>query len=553
MEKIWLKNYEPGVPETINPDEYGSLSELIEESLAQHAAKKCFSNFGTTLTYSQIDELSACFAGFLQKQFRLSEGDRVAIMLPNILQYPVATFGVLRAGMTVVNINPLYTARELKNILKNSGARCIVVFANFAHVLEEVLPDTKVEYVIVAKIGDLLGDGKGFIYNFVSKYIKKMVPDWNIPSAYSFKQVAALHNRHLFEPIKIKSDEIAFLQYTGGTTGGAKGVMLTHRNMVANVLQGSAWMQSLLKQNLEDGVITALPLYHIFSLLANCLLFFRVGLENILITNPRDIPGFVKELKRHPFSIMAGVNTLFNALLKNEDFCKLDFSKFKFTLGGGMAVQKAVAERWKQVTGVTLLEAYGLTETSPAVTVNPLNLKAFNGSIGLPISSTEIKIIDDAGNELPLGQSGELCVRGPQVMKGYWKQPEATALVLDESGWLRTGDVATVDEQGFVRIVDRKKDIIIVSGFNVVPNEVEGVIMEMKGVREVAVVGVKSAEEGERVKAYVVRDDPTLTPDDIISYCHKYLTGYKVPKEIEFRNELEKTNVGKILRRSLRE
>ncbi|HRE30975.1 MAG TPA: AMP-binding protein [Candidatus Berkiella sp.] len=554
MEKIWLKSYDSGVPEFINPDQYPSLVALAEESFQKFRDKACYSNMGVTLTYEDIDHKSQAFAGFLQKTCHLAKGERVALMMPNVMQYPVALFGALRAGLTVVNVNPLYTPRELRRVLQDSGAKCIVVLANFAHVLEQALDDSQVEHVVVTELGDLLGCIKGCIVNAVVKHIKKMVPHWHIPHAHSFKDVISHKNKNAFQPVTMTGDDLAFLQYTGGTTGGVKGAMLTHRNMVSNVLQASAWIEPFIEnKKIEGGIITALPLYHIFSLTANCLVFLRAGITNILITNPRDIPGFVKELKRQTFAIMTGVNTLFNALLHNEEFIKLDFSKFIFTLGGGMAVQRAVAEHWKEVTGVALIEAYGLTETCPAVTINPMSLKNYNGSIGLPISSTNIKIVDDNNQELPLGDAGELCVQGPQVMKGYWNQPDKTAEVISSDGWLHTGDVATVDEQGFVRIVDRKKDIIIVSGFNVYPNEVEDVIAGIKGVKEVAIIGVKNDEHGEIVKAFIVSIDPALTAEQVIAYCRKDLTGYKVPREIEFRTELPKTNVGKILRRALRE
>ncbi|MBS0286880.1 MAG: AMP-binding protein [Proteobacteria bacterium] len=552
MEKIWLKNYEPGVPPTIDPNSYASLVQLAKESFEKFADKPCYSNMGKTLTYRQIDTLSQTFADFLVNTCKLVKGDRVAIVLPNVLQYPVVMFGIHRAGMVAVNVNPLYTPRELKEILNDSGAKCVIILENFAHVLQEVLPATIVQHIVVTSLGDLLGCIKGSLVNFVVKYIKKMVPTWTIPDAHHFKAIMSGKPKK-FTDANVTGDDIAYLQYTGGTTGGLKGAILTHRNMVANVLQAYAWVGQFLHQKMEGGIITALPLYHIFSLTANCLVFLKAGIPNILITNPRDIPGFVKELKKNPFCVMTGVNTLFNALLHNEEFCSLDFSKFKFTLGGGMAVQKAVAQRWKEVTGVPLIEAYGLTETCPAVTINPMTLTDYNGSIGLPIPSTEVKICDENGNELPVGETGELCVKGPQVMKGYWNKPEATALVLSPDGWLRTGDVATVDNQGFFRIVDRKKDMIIVSGFNVYPNEVEDVIAQMKEVREVAVIGVKSASHGEIVKAFIVRKDPTLTAEQVIAFCHKELTGYKVPKEVEFRAELPKTNVGKVLRRALRE
>jgi long-chain acyl-CoA synthetase len=552
VEKIWLKNYQEGVPATINPDEYSSLNQLAHESFEKFADKPCYTNMGESLTYAQIEKMSIAFADFLQNKCKLVPGDRVAIVLPNVMQYPVVLFGAHKAGCVVVNVNPLYTPRELKHILNDSGAKCVVILANFAHVLQEVLHETIVQHIVVTEIGDLFGGLKGRLVNFVVKYIKKMVPPWHIPDAHTFNSIVHHHPVN-FKPVEVKGEDIAFLQYTGGTTGGLKGAMLTHRNMVANVLQASAWINPFLHHELHGGIITALPLYHIFSLTANCLVFLRAGIPNILITNPRDIAGFVKELKRQPFCVMTGVNTLFNALLHNDEFCHLDFSNFKFTLGGGMAVQRAVAQRWKEVTGVPLIEAYGLTETCPAVTINPMSLNEYNGSIGLPIPSTDIKICDDDGNEVPIGKSGELCVQGPQVMKGYWNKPDITKEVLSQDGWLKTGDIAKIDENGFVSIVDRKKDIIIVSGFNVYPNEVEDVIAEMKGVREVAVIGVKSELHGEIVKAFIVRKDPSLTPEDVIAHCHKELTGYKVPKEIEFRTELPKTNVGKVLRRALRE
>lgn len=552
VEKIWLKSYEPDVPETIDPDAYSSIVTLAQACFQKYRDKPCYINFGKVLTYAQIEELSTAFAGFLQKKCFMTPGDRVVIMLPNLMQYPVAMFGTLKAGMTVVNVNPLYTPRELSFILKDSGAKCVVVLENFASVLEKVLPQTDVQHVIVTQMGDLLGPIKGRLINFVVKHVKKLVPRWHIPHAYDFKETIKQDNAKIFTPVEIKSEDVAYLQYTGGTTGGPKGAMLTHRNMVANILQACAWIDPFFKQEMQGGIITALPLYHIFSLTANCLTFLKMGLPNILIVNPRDIKGFVKELKRYPFSVMTGVNTLYNALLHNEEFCKMDFSKFKFALAGGMALQQAVADKWQEVTGVTLLEAYGLTEASPAVTINPLTVKKYNGFIGLPVSSTLVKFCDDKGNEVPLGQPGELYVKGPQVMKGYWKQPEKTAEVLVD-GWLKTGDIATMNEAGFIHLVDRKKDIIIVSGFNVYPNEVEDVIASMKGVREVGVIGVPSIEHGEVVKAYIVRSNPHLTAAEVLAFCHKGLTGYKVPKEIEFRDELPKTNVGKVLRRALRE
>ncbi len=553
MDKIWLKSYESGVPHVIDPDCYSSLVEMIEESFTHYSSKPCFVNFGKSLTYEKIDKLSQNFAGWLQQQ-GFVKGDRIAIMLPNLIQYPVSMFGILRAGMTVVNVNPLYTPRELKVILGESQAKCVIVLENFAHVLEQSLPDTSIERVVITQMGDLLGCTKGAFINFMVKHVKKMVPAYHIPKAVCLHKALSKEFGAKYKKEKIVSSDLAFLQYTGGTTGGVKGAMLTHRNLVANMLQLSAWVdKTLFAKESEGGVITALPLYHIFSLTGNCLLFLRKGYSNILITNPRDIPNFVKELKRQPFSVITGVNTLFNALLHNKAFCQLDFSHLRFSLGGGMAVQRAVAEKWQKVTGIVLLEAYGLTETSPGVCFNPPNIKYFSGSIGLPLPSTEIKICDDNNEEVALSNQGELWVKGPQVMKGYWQKPEMTKEVLSEEGWFKTGDIATIDENGFVRIVDRKKDMIIVSGFNVYPNEVEEVISAIRGVKEVAVIGVRSAEHGEIVKAFIVRSDPTLTADDVLKYCHANLTNYKVPRQIEFRDDLPKTNVGKVLRRALRE
>lgn len=552
VDKIWLKSYQEGVRHEIDPDSTPSLMHYMEECFGQHKGKPCYFNMGAGITYDEVDKLSRAFAGYLQKTLKLQKGDRVAIMMPNLLQYPVAMFGILRAGLTVVNVNPLYTVRELTHQLKDSGAKAIVALANFANTVEKSLPQSSVEHVILTEIGDMFPGFKGKLVNFVVKYVKKMVPKYSIPDAIPFNTTIELSNVEHYERPDLSGEDIAYLQYTGGTTGVSKGAVLTHRNMMSNVLQATAWLEPLKKMDLKGGIITALPLYHIFSLTANCLTFLKVGVPNILITNPKDIPGFVKELQRQPFCIFTGVNTLFNALVHNEDFRKMDFSNFRFTLGGGISVQKAVAEKWKQVTGVPLVEAYGLTEACPAVTINPINTTEFNGSIGLPISSTEIKIVDDNNQEVPLGESGELCVRGPQVMRGYWNRPEQTAEVIID-GWLHTGDVAKVDDNGFVYIVDRKKDMIIVSGFNVYPNEVEGVIATIDGVKEVAVIGVECGVEGEKVKAFVVKSDPNLTEEKIIEECHKDLTNYKVPKEIEFRDELPKTNVGKVLRRALRE
>jgi len=552
MEPIWIKSYPAGVPATVNVDEYRSLCDVFDTSVRKFAAQPAFVNMGTAITYARLDQLSGWFAAYLQYVLKLPRGARVALMMPNLLQYPVAMFGALRAGYTVVNCNPLYSPRELEYQLNDSGAEAIVVVENFAHVLAEVIAKTKVKQVITTQLGDLLDFPKRYVVNFVVKYIKRLVPAGRPSGAVSFRHALALGRRQAWKPADIGPDDIAFLQYTGGTTGVPKGAMLTHRNLVANLQQAHAWLKNVLEEGREI-VITPLPLYHIFALTANCLAFFKIGAKNVLITNPRDIPGFVKELGKHRFTVITGVNTLYNALLGNPDFAKLDFSRLRVSLAGGMSVHRSVAERWKQVTGKTLVEAYGLTETSPAVTVNPLDLAEYNSSIGLPIPSTEISIRDDAGNDLPPGQAGELCVRGPQVMKGYWQRPDETAKVLMPDGFLRTGDIAAVDEHGFVRIVDRKKDMIIVSGFKVFPNEIEDVVSLHPGVMEVGAVGLTDAIFGEVVKIVVVRRDPNLDADEIIAHCRKHLTGYKIPRHVEFRQELVKTNIGKILRRALRE
>ena len=552
MEPIWIKSYPAGVPATVNVDEYRSLCDVFDTSVRKFAAQPAFVNMGTAISYARLDQLSGWFAAYLQYVLKLPRGARVALMMPNLLQYPVAMFGALRGGYTVVNCNPLYSPRELEYQLNDSGAEAIVVVENFAHVLAEVVAKTKVKHVITTQLGDLLDFPKRYVVNFVVKYIKRLVPAGRPSGAVSFRHALALGRRQAWKPADIGPDDIAFLQYTGGTTGVPKGAMLTHRNLVANLQQAHAWLKNVLEEGREI-VITPLPLYHIFALTANCLAFFKIGAKNVLITNPRDIPGFVKELGKHRFTVITGVNTLYNALLGNPDFAKLDFSRLRVSLAGGMSVHRSVAERWKQVTGKTLVEAYGLTETSPAVTVNPLDLAEYNSSIGLPIPSTEISIRDDAGNDLPPGQAGELCVRGPQVMKGYWQRPDETAKVLMPDGFLRTGDIAAVDEHGFVRIVDRKKDMIIVSGFKVFPNEIEDVVSLHPGVMEVGAVGLTDAIFGEVVKIVVVRRDPNLDADELIAHCRKHLTGYKIPRYVEFRQELVKTNIGKILRRALRE
>ncbi len=551
-ERPWLAHYPAGVDEQIDVNRYASVPAVLEEAFGRFRDKPAFANFGRRLSYGQIDDLSRHFAGYLTGVLKLGKGDRIAIMMPNVMQYPIALFGALRAGLIVVNTNPLYTARELKHQLVDSGAKAIVVLDNFAATLQQVVAETPVQHVITTGLGDMLGFPKAALINFALKYVKKMVPAFHLPQAVRFRAALARGAAHPLPSVTLTHDDIAFLQYTGGTTGVAKGAMLTHGNMVANMLQADAWISSGTKQG-EEIIITALPLYHIFSLTANGLVFTRLGGLNWLITNPRDMPGFVKELKASGFTAVTGVNTLFNGLLNTPGFEDVDFSRLHMTLGGGMAVQRAVAERWKKVTGCTLAEAYGLTETAPAVCINPLDLKEYNGSIGLPIPSTDVAIWSEEGQVLPMGEVGELMVRGPQVMKGYWQRPEETAKVLGSDGWLHTGDIAKMDENGYFYIVDRKKDMILVSGFNVYPNEVEDVVMEHPGVLEVAAVGIPDEHSGEVVKLFVVRKDPNLSAEDLKQFCHDRLTGYKRPKLIEFRDDLPKSNVGKILRRELRD
>ena len=552
MDRIWLKSYQKGVPAEVDLSEFQSLGEMFEKSVAQYRDRVAYINMGAELTYGDIDRQSRDFAAYLQSVLKLPPGTRIAIMMPNVLQYPICMFGALRAGYTVVNVNPLYTARELEHQLKDSGAEAIVILENFAHTLEQVLLRTPIKHIVTARLGDLLGFPKGAIVNLVVKYIKKMVPAWNLPRAVNFGTVLSRGASAEFKPVNVTQEDIAFLQYTGGTTGLSKGAMLTHRNILANVTQAHAWIKPAVNEGSEI-VVTALPLYHIFALTANCFTFVKIGASNLLITNPRDIPAFVAELGKYRFTVITGVNTLFNAMLNNEAFAALDFSSLKVSLGGGMAVQRAVAEKWKRVTGKPLIEAYGLTETSPAATMNPLDIPEYNGSIGLPISSTDVAIRNDEGADVALGERGELCIRGPQVMKGYYNRPEETAHVFMPDGFLRTGDVAVMDEKGFVRIVDRKKDMILVSGFNVYPNEVEDVVAMHPGVLEVAAIGVLDEKSGEAVKIFVVKKDPALTAEMLIAHCRENLTGYKVPSKIEFRTDLPKTNVGKILRRELRD
>ena len=551
MEKIWLKHYPKGVPAEIDINTYASLRDVFEESCSKYAGRKAYTCMGKSITFSELDTLTAAFGAWLQGQ-GCKKGSRVALMMPNILQYPVCLFGALRAGCTIVNVNPLYTARELEHQLNDSGAEILIVVENFAATYQEIAAKTKVRKVIVTSIGELLGF-KGLIVDLVLRKVKKMIPAWNLPGSLRLSDALADGRKRKLEVVPVGHEDIAFLQYTGGTTGVSKGAILLHRNIVGNLLQARAWILPFLGHDSAEVILTPLPLYHIFSLTANCLTFMTLGAENVLIPNPRDIPGFVKEMAKHKFTVMTGVNTLFNALVNNPEFAKLDFSTFRVTLGGGMAVQEAVAVKWKKVTGCTLIEAYGLTETSPAATINPVDIPAYNGSIGLPISSTEIELRDDDGKPVPLGQPGEICIRGPQVMAGYWQRPDETSKVMDKDGWFASGDIGVMDEKGFVRIVDRKKDMILVSGFNVYPNEIEGVVAMHPGVLECAAVGVPDKKSGEAVRLYVVKKDDALTADDVIKHCREHLTGYKCPREVEFRKDLPKSNVGKILRRELRD
>jgi long-chain acyl-CoA synthetase len=549
MERIWLKSYPAGVPADIDVNRYRSLIGLFDASIGKYRDRPAFHSLGKTITFDELEKRSRDFGAWLQAR-GLGKGARVAIMMPNCLQYPIAMFGTLRAGCTVVNVNPLYTPRELEHQLRDSGAEAIVILENFGHVLQEVRARTPIKHVIVTSLGEMLGV-KGVIVNLVVRKVKKMVPPYDLPGAISFKQALSEGAGKKLNTPPLAHDDIAFLQYTGGTTGVSKGAMLLHRNIIAALLQYEAWLGPAM-QGERPIIITALPLYHIFSLTVNCLVMMVVGGENVLITNPRDIPGFVKELAKHKYSIITGVNTLFNALLNHPDFAKLDFSSLKLAVGGGMAVQKAVAERWKQVTGKPLVEGYGLTETSPSATANPPD-REFSGAIGVPMPSTEMVIRDDDDRDVPLGQPGEICIRGPQVMAGYWQRPDETAKVIGKDGFLHTGDIGIMDEKGFIRIVDRKKDMILVSGFNVYPNEIEQVVAMHPGVLECAAIGVPDEHSGEVPKLFVVKKDPQLTEQDVLEHCKKELTGYKRPKYVEFRTELPKTNVGKILRRALRE
>ncbi|MFC3032523.1 long-chain-fatty-acid--CoA ligase FadD [Pseudoalteromonas fenneropenaei] len=549
MEKIWLKRYPEGMPETIDPEHYDSLLDLFEKSFKEYADLPAFTNMDKTLTYREIDQETKAVASYLQNELHLGKGDKVAVMMPNLLQTPITILGVLRAGCTVVNVNPLYTVRELEHQLRDSETKAIFILANFADTLQKALPTAPVKHIIITQIGDMLGGIKKHLVNFVVKRIKKMVPAYSLPTAIPFAQVVNYDASKYRRP-EVHLSELAFLQYTGGTTGVSKGAMLTHGNLVANLEQVSGCLDKVL-DNGKEIIITALPLYHIFALTANCLTFMKYGGHNILITNPRDMAGFVKELKKYKFSAITGVNTLFNGLLNAPGFADLDFSTLKFSLGGGMAVQRPVAERWQRVTKSKLMEGYGLTECSPLVTISPYDLDGYNGSIGLPAPSTELKIMLENGEEAAKGEAGELWVKGPQVMAGYYNRPDATADCLKD-GWFATGDIATYDDEGFFYIVDRKKDMIIVSGFNVFPNEIEEVIAMHDGVLEVAAIGIPHEVSGEQVKVFVVKKDPNLTEKDIINHCRANLTNYKVPKFVEFKTELPKTNVGKILRRALK-
>jgi long-chain acyl-CoA synthetase len=553
MKPIWLEHYPQGVPAQADLSQYASLKDILEKSCARFRDLPAFSNMGTSLTYGELDRLSGRFGAYLQKHAALAKGARVAIMLPNLLQYPVALFGALRAGFTVVNVNPMYTARELRHQLRDSGAQAIVVLENFAHTLQEVLPATPLKAVITTRIGDMLGLPKSLLVNFVVKHVKHMVPDWKLDGALDWHRALELGARERIEDVPVGRNDLAFLQYTGGTTGTAKGAMLTHGNMVANLQQTSAWIGSILKEGVEV-VVTPLPLYHVFSLTANCLLFVKWGANNVLITNPRDIAGFIKELKRLRFTAITGVNTLFNALLNSPALRDVDAAALKIAVAGGMAVHRSVAQRWQETMGVALVEGYGLTEASPIVCANPLDATEFSGTVGPPLPSTEISIRGEGDTELGVGEVGEILVRGPQVMKGYWNLPEETERTLTPDGWLRTGDMGRVNERGFVQITDRKKDLIIVSGFKVYPNEIEDVAAMHPGVLEAGAIGVPDARSGEAVKLIVVRRDPTLAEADLVEHCRKHLTAYKVPKHVEFRTEpLPKSAIGKVLRRALRD
>ena len=552
MEKLWLNSYEQGVNAEIDITQYSSISDVFRQSVEKFAHQPAFQNMGKTLTYAEVGKLAENFASYLQNVLKLPRGERVAIMLPNLLQYPIALFGILQAGLVAVNTNPLYTPRELEHQLKDSGATTIIVLENFANTLELVLPRTQIKHVIVASVGEMFGFFKGTLMNFVLRKIKKMVPEYRISGAIPFQTTLKEGAAHTFSPVTLTREDTALLQYTGGTTGVAKGAVLSHGNICANMLQAKEWIKNQLREG-KETVIAALPLYHIFALTVNLMIFTNAGSKIILITNPRDMKGFIGELKKERISVFIGVNTLFNGMVNQPDFATVDFSNLRLTLGGGMATQKAVAEKWKKITGTPIVEAYGLTEASPGVCCNPLNIEAYSGGIGLPVPSTEVELRDADGKEVGIGQPGELWVRGPQVMKGYWNRPEETAKTIDARGFLETGDIAVMDEKGWLKLVDRKKDLIVVSGFNVYPNEIEEVVSHNDKVMEVACIGVPNEKTGEALKVFVVKKDPSLTKEELIEFCRTELTAYKVPKDIEFRDELPKSNVGKILRRELRE
>ena len=551
MEKLWLNSYEQGVNAEIDITQYSSISDVFRQSVEKFAHQPAFQNMGKTLTYAEVGKLAENFASYLQNVLKLPRGERVAIMLPNLLQYPIALFGILQAGLVAVNTNPLYTPRELEHQLKDSGATTIIVLENFANTLELVLPRTQIKHVIVASVGEMFGFFKGTLMNFVLRKIKKMVPEYRISGAIPFQTTLKEGAAHTFRPVTLTREDTALLQYTGGTTGVAKGAVLSHGNICANMLQAKEWIKNQLREG-KETVIAALPLYHIFALTVNLMIFTNAGSKIILITNPRDMKGFIGELKKERISVFIGVNTLFNGMVNQPDFATVDFSNLRLTLGGGMATQKAVAEKWKKITGTPIVEAYGLTEASPGVCANPLNIPAYTGGIGLPIPSTEVELRDADGKEVGIGQPGELWVRGPQVMKGYWNRPEETAKTIDARGFLETGDIAVMDEKGWLKLVDRKKDLIVVSGFNVYPNEVEDVAASHPKVLEAACIGVSSPKTGEALKLFIVKKDESLTAEELIAFCRTELTAYKVPKDIEFRDELPKSNVGKILRRELR-
>ena len=551
---FWTARYPAGVPTTVEAvvNQYRSVLDVFEETVGRFPTKPAFTCMGRTMTFSELNRKAESFAAYLQHELKMKKGDRIAIQMPNVLQYPVALYGSLKAGLVIVNTNPLYTEREMKHQFNDAGCSTVVILANFAHNLQKVIHETKVQHVIVTELGDLLGFPKSLVVNTVVKHVKKMVPEFSLPDAIPFAKALEKGATLTWTRVPMELDEIAFLQYTGGTTGVSKGAMLTHRNIVSNMQQIHCWMLPLLKEG-EELAICALPLYHIFAFTVNAMAIVKYGGHNLLITNPRDIPAFVKEIKKYPFTVFTGVNTLYNALLHNEDFRALDFSALKVAVAGGMALQKAVALKWREVTGKPIVEGYGLTETSPVASCNPIDGSDRVGTIGLPLPSTYLKIIDDDGNDLPIGGTGEICIKGPQVMKGYWQRPDETANVMTKDGWFKSGDIGIMDSDGFSRIVDRKKDMILVSGFNVYPNEVEDVIATHPGVLEVAAIGIADEKSGEVVKVFVVKKDPSLTAEQVIAHARSGLAGYKVPKAVEFRNELPKTNVGKILRRALRE